>query len=164
MKIFRILYGFAITLTLLSCDLDRDRVQARENKLEGSWVFVSMEYKDANGQLVNIGPSGSSTVPSNVLTLIQADRTGVLKVNDRFHIFSYIYGNDMITLTFEQKGDLEVEAVDVPLESIGKVYIYKYSFINSDHSTVVFRADKQYFKTKNQTITDVKYTYAKNLN
>lgn len=144
-----------------SCDRDRDRVKAGEEKLEGSWKFVSMEYKDSKGQHVLTTPQGTEAPPSVVLTLIGADRTGVLRIDDTYHNFIYLYGGGKCDFTFEKQGNLPVEAVGLPVESIGKVFIYNYTFTNGDNKTVVFQSDKELLKAKNEVITNVKYTYTK---
>ncbi|MBB3842398.1 hypothetical protein FHS57_006429 [Runella defluvii] len=161
MNIFKVVLILTACTFFFSCDRDRERIKAEEGKLEGSWKFVSMEYKDSKGQPVVITPQESGTPPSVVLTLIGADRTGVLRIDDTYHNFIYLYGGGKCDFTFEKKGTLSVEAVGLPAESIGKVFIYNYNFTTADHNTVIFKSDKEYLKTKNEIITNVQYTYTK---
>lgn len=161
MNTFKVVLILIVSTLCFSCDRDRNRVKAGEERLEGSWRFVSMQYKDPKGQSVVITSQGSGTPPSVVLTLIEADRTGVLRIDDTYHNFIYLYAGGKCDFTFEKKGALPVEAVGLPAESIGKVFIYNYIFSTSDHNTVIFQSDKEYLKTKNEVITNVQYTYIK---
>lgn len=162
MKNYNILLPLVVSVLCLSCDLDRKRVMAGENKLEGSWKFISMEYKDGQGRAVSYAPPADDGASKwIVLTFIKADRTGVLTVRDTAHTFTYMYGNTTCTFTFDEKGVLPIEAIGLPEEGTGKVYSYEYDFTTSDHRTVQFNTGRQYHRTKDEIITDVKYTFTK---
>lgn len=163
MQAFRITLSLFCLALCLSCDNDRARVMADLKVLDGTWRLETMHYKDASGKPVTVAPAGSSKDPTMTLTFIEADRTGIVRIDQDFHTFTYLAGNSnpQCTLTFTQQGMLPVEGVGQPAEATGKIYTYEYDHIGGDRNTLQLYMARQYLKTRKEEITEVQYIFAR---
>lgn len=161
MRALRVILSLFSVLCCLSCDNDRARVLADQIYLDGAWRLETMAYKDSSGKPVTVVPAGGSQNPTVTLTFIHADRTGVLRIEQEFHTFTYLAGNTQCTLSFAQKGELPIEEVGQPAEATGKIYTYESDHMGNDHNRLQLYSDRQYLKTQNEEITEVQYIFAR---
>ncbi len=159
MKAYLILISTVFVVLLFSCDNDRNRIIADEIQLDGTWRFDSMTYKNPGGKPITILPSGTPKNPTVTLTFIDADRTGLLRIDKKFHNFTYYGSKNEFTFTFDKKGELPIEDLSFPTASVGKLYSYSYSKTVGRFDGLQFYAERQFLKTSSEEVTGVKYFY-----
>ncbi|MFN3382126.1 MAG: hypothetical protein ACK41O_21920 [Runella zeae] len=140
--------GFYLSLLLMligiSCKPDYVKVG---KKLEGSWRLERFQYTDATNQLIVI-----QKPPSIIMNFTDSKRNGVLSVGSVSYPFEYNFGPDECNIDVKEETTL-------PLEVIGKVQVYWYTFI--DKKNIKFSIDKEYDYANKKVIKNVEYIFSK---
>lgn len=121
-------------------------------KLVGSWKLSSFEYLDINNKKVYQNKN-------NYIISFTDDNKGVIKINGNDFNFAYDFGFEQFEDGYANC-DIDVENNNLlPIESIGKVQVYWYKFLNKN--TIEFYINKEFDFSNKQVINDVTYKFVK---
>lgn len=142
---------FYIFLFVLIISCKQENIKINE-KLDGTWELEKFEYQNSEGKLIpKFDEKYTLTFYNN------GKKEGLIKLDtSRFDVI-YDFGYEQYDTGYSTCDLKVLTKSTLPINTIGKVQVYFYKFINNN--TLEFKINNEYDYENKQVLKNVNYTF-----